>query len=146
MKMHMNLTTRDLDTSIAFYSTLLGAEPAKKLPDYALFITEEPGLELALDLDPNAEAGRGQHFGIVVESSDAVEAQIRRLQSAGLAADIEREETCCYAVQTKVWATDPEGRRWETYVVHEDTENRDNEETSCCSTEAVAIQDAPCCA
>ena len=29
MKMHLNLATRDLDASIAFYSTLLGATPAK---------------------------------------------------------------------------------------------------------------------
>ena len=49
MKMHLNLATRDLDASVAFYSTLLGATPAKKLADYALFITGQPGLELALD-------------------------------------------------------------------------------------------------
>ena len=143
MKMHLNLATRDLDASVAFYSTLLGATPAKVLPDYALFITEQPGLELALDLDTDAQAGRGQHFGIVVESVDA---QIARLQAAGHAVDIEREETCCYATQTKVWASDPEGRRWETYVVHEDTENRDNEDTTCCRTEAAVAAGETCCA
>jgi len=42
--------------------------------------------------------------------------------------DVEREETCCYANQTKVWASDPEGRRWETYFVHEDTEERDQDD------------------
>ncbi len=133
MKMHLNLATRDLDASVAFYSTLLDAQPAKKLDDYALFITEQPGLELALDLDGGAQAGHGQHFGIVVESADAVDAQVARLQSAGYAVDVEREETCCYAKQTKVWASDPEGRRWETYVVHEDTEARDDAEATCCS-------------
>jgi catechol 2,3-dioxygenase-like lactoylglutathione lyase family enzyme len=136
MKMHLNLSTRDLDASIAFYSTLLGSAPAKKLADYALFITERPGLELALDLDGGAVAGGGQHFGIVVESADDVEAQVERLQIAGYQIDIERKETCCYANQTKVWASDPEGRRWETYFVHEDTEERDQEDMSCCRTEA----------
>ncbi|HTJ27687.1 MAG TPA: ArsI/CadI family heavy metal resistance metalloenzyme [Candidatus Limnocylindria bacterium] len=131
MKMHLNLATRDLGSSVTFYSTLLGAPPAKRLDDYALFITEEPGLELALDLDANAQAGRGEHFGIVVDSTDAVDAQVARLQSAGYAVDVEREETCCYANQTKVWATDPEGRRWETYFVHEDTEARDDDRTCC---------------
>jgi catechol 2,3-dioxygenase-like lactoylglutathione lyase family enzyme len=131
MKMHLNLATRDLDASVAFYSTLLAAKPEKTLPDYALFITEQPGLELALDLDSNVQTAGGQHFGIVVDSSDAVEAQIERLQTAGYAVDIEREETCCYANQTKVWASDPDGRRWETYFVHEDTENRDDE--ACCA-------------
>lgn len=128
MKMHLNLATRDLDASVAFYSTLLAAPPAKQLDDYALFLTEQPGLELALDLDRDAEAGRGQHFGLVVDSVDAVDAQIARLQAAGYAIDVEREETCCYANQTKVWASDPDGRRWETYVVHEESEARE----TCC--------------
>jgi len=132
MKMHLNLATRDIDASVAFYSTLFGAAPAKKLDDYALFITEQPGLELALDFDADAKAAFGQHFGIVVDSPDAVDAQIARLAGAGYATDIEREETCCYANQTKVWASDPEGRRWETYFVHEDTEERDQDDTSCC--------------
>jgi catechol 2,3-dioxygenase-like lactoylglutathione lyase family enzyme len=146
MKMHLNLATADLDASVAFYSTLLDAQPAKKLADYALFVTEQPGLELALDLDGGAQAGRGQHFGIVVDSTEAVDAQIARLQTAGYAVDIEREETCCYANQTKVWATDPEGRRWETYVVHEDTEARDDADTSCCRTDAAVAAGATCCA
>jgi catechol 2,3-dioxygenase-like lactoylglutathione lyase family enzyme len=132
MKMHLNLATRDLGRSVAFYSTLLGAPPAKQRSDYALFVTEQPGLELALDLDSDAVAGHGQHFGIVVDSTDAVDAQIARLESAGYAIDVEREETCCYANQTKVWASDPEGRRWETYVVHEETEARDDAATTCC--------------
>ena len=145
MKMHLNLATRDIDASVAFYSTLLGAKPAKALADYALFITEQPGLELALDIDPNAAAGRGQHFGIVVDSAEAVDAQIARLEAAGYPTDIEREETCCYAKQTKVWASDPEGRRWETYVVHADTEERDDAETECCRTEAAVAAGATCC-
>jgi catechol 2,3-dioxygenase-like lactoylglutathione lyase family enzyme len=145
MKMHLNLATRDLDASVAFYSTLLAAQPAKKLGDYALFITEQPGLELALDLDAAASAARGQHFGIVVDSAAAVDAQIARLEAAGYATDIEREETCCYATQTKVWASDPEGRRWETYVVHEETEQRDDVDASCCRTDAAVAAGATCC-
>ena len=125
MKMHVNFATRNLDASVAFYSTLFDAQPAKRLDDYALFVVDEPGLELALDLDKDACAAPGQHFGIAVETSAAVDAQISRLDRAGYATDVEREETCCYASQTKVWASDPEGRRWETYFVHEDTEERD---------------------
>lgn len=144
MKMHLNLATRDLESSVAFYSTLLNAQPAKQLADYALFITERPGLELALDLDGGAQAGDGQHFGIVVDSAQDVDAQIDRLQNAGYSVDIEREETCCYANQTKVWASDPEGRRWETYFVHEETEARDDDGTSCCTTDDVAAAGATC--
>ena len=138
MKMHLNLTTRDLDASVAFYRTLLLAEPAKHYEDYALFLTEQPGLELALDRDPAAKVGEGAHYGVVVEDTHGVDAAIARFQSAGYAVDVEKDETCCYAVQNKVWATDPDGRRWETYFVVAETEERDNEATTCCATDAAA--------
>jgi catechol 2,3-dioxygenase-like lactoylglutathione lyase family enzyme len=144
MKTHLNLGTRDLAKSIAFYRTLLGADPAKSFDDYALFITKDPGLELALDRDARAEPGRSAHFGVVVDSTAAVDAAIVRLQEAGLVVDIEREETCCYAKQTKVWAADPDGRRWEVYTVLEDTEERNEGGVTCCS-DADSSADA-CCA
>lgn len=146
MKVHLNLATRDVEASVAFYSTLLDARPFKQLDDYALFITEEPGLELALDRDPGARAGGTQHYGLVVDSTAAVDAQIARLQAAGHAVDIQREETCCYAVQTKVWASDPDGRRWETYVVHAESDAHDDASTTCCRTAVDAETGAACCA
>lgn len=133
MKVHLSLATRDLDAGVAFYSTLLGSQPVKALADYALFVTDQPGLELALDLDADAQAASGQHFGIVVDSPDAVESQFARLEAAGYAVDLSREATCCYANQTKVWVSDPDGRRWETYVVHAETEHRQGEEITCCA-------------
>jgi catechol 2,3-dioxygenase-like lactoylglutathione lyase family enzyme len=146
MKMHLNLATRDLDASVAFYRTLLLAEPAKHCPDYALFLTEQPGLELALDLDSQTNVQEGAHYGVVVEKPEEVDAAIARLQGAGYAVDIENEETCCYAIQNKVWATDPDGRRWETYYVLEETSERDNEATTCCTTEdSLAAPSSSCC-
>ncbi len=124
MKMHLNLATRDLNASVAFYRTLLLAGPAKHYDDYALFLTEAPGLELALDLDPQIEVREGAHYGVVVESAAEVDAVTERLEAAGYAVDIEKEESCCYAIQNKVWATDPDGRRWETYHVVAEVEER----------------------
>jgi catechol 2,3-dioxygenase-like lactoylglutathione lyase family enzyme len=144
MKMHLNLGTRELAGSIAFYRTLLDAEPVKSFDDYALFITDDPGLELALDREPRAEPGRSAHFGIVVDSTEAVDAAISRLQSAGLKVDIERDETCCYAKQTKVWAADPDGRRWEVYTVLEDTLTRNDGDVTCCSDAYPNVDE--CCA
>jgi catechol 2,3-dioxygenase-like lactoylglutathione lyase family enzyme len=135
MKTHLNLPTVDLDKSIAFYRTLLKSEPAKHLSDYALFITEDPGLELALDLNSDVKPSHGTHFGVVVDSIEAVDSAIERLQAAGIETLVEREETCCYANQTKVWATDPDGRRWEVYTVHEETDERDDEGTTCCASD-----------
>jgi catechol 2,3-dioxygenase-like lactoylglutathione lyase family enzyme len=143
MKTHLNLATSDLEKSVAFYSTLLDVKPAKVLPDYALFVTDEPGLELALDLRDSVALGTDAHYGLCVETIFEVDRAIERLTAGGLATSIEREETCCYANQTKVWATDPEGRRWEIYTVHEDTEDRDNEDATCCSS---VSEPRSCCA
>jgi catechol 2,3-dioxygenase-like lactoylglutathione lyase family enzyme len=142
--MHLNLATRDLDASVAFYRTLLLAQPAKHYADYALFLTEQPGLELALDRDPEATVRGDAHYGIVVENTADVDAAIARLQAAGYPVDVEHEETCCYAVQNKVWATDPDGRRWETYFVVAESDERATAETTCCSEPDPAETDACC--
>jgi len=81
MKMHLNLATRDLDASVAFYRTLLLAEPAKHHADYALFVTDEPGLELALDHNSQTDVHEGAHYGVVVEKSEDVDAAIARLRA-----------------------------------------------------------------
>jgi catechol 2,3-dioxygenase-like lactoylglutathione lyase family enzyme len=143
MKTHLNLGTTDLDRSISFYSKLLDAKPNKVLPDYALFVIDDPGIELALDLRESVRRTTDAHFGIRVETTGEVERAIARLSAVGLASSIEREETCCYANQTKVWATDPEGRRWEVYTVHEETDDRDNLNTTCCSSDGATRS---CCA
>ena len=143
MKTHLNLATSDIHKSIAFYSTLLNATPAKVLPDYALFVTDEPALELALDLREGVQVGADAHYGVCVETALDVELAIERLTASGLISSVEREETCCYANQTKVWTIDPEGRRCEVYTVHEDTEDRDDEDTICCASDGEARL---CCA
>lgn len=132
MKIHLNLATNNLEASVRFYAALLDSQPAKVRDDYALFITDEPGLELALDVTSNVQIGADAHYGIFVESTDEVNAAIIRLESVGAVSSVEREETCCYANQTKVWATDPDARRWEVYAVHSDTEEKNDEDTTCC--------------
>ncbi len=124
MKMHLNLATADLEASVAFYGTLLQAQPAKHHADYALFVTEEPALELALDHRPGVAVREGAHYGVAVDRPEGVDAAIGRLRAAGYRIDVESGETCCYAEQNKVWATDPDGRRWETYYVLAETRPR----------------------
>jgi catechol 2,3-dioxygenase-like lactoylglutathione lyase family enzyme len=133
MKTHLNLATADLAESVAFYATLLDASPTKLRHDYALFVTETPGLELALDARDSVLPTQDAHYGIRVERVADVERAIARLERAGLVSSIEREETCCYANQTKVWAIDPDGRHWEVYTVLEETEERNEPATTCCS-------------
>lgn len=129
--MHLNLGVSDLEESVSFYRALLQRPPVKRYEDYALFVCDDPGIELALDLTSRPIVEADAHYGIVVTSTEAVEATASRLKAEGYRSDVELDETCCYARQTKVWTSDPDGRRWETYVVHEDTKDR-NDEQECC--------------
>ena len=144
MRTHLNFATTDLSKSIEFYSTLLGQAPTKVRSDYALFVSDSPALELALDAVGVAPQIGHDHYGVFVESSEQVERAIARLERAGLVSSVEREQTCCYANQTKVWTADPMGRRWEVYTVHEDTDERDSPGSTCCGD--VSDTAGRCCA
>jgi len=45
-----------------------------------------------------------------------------RLDAEGLETEPEPAATCCYALQDKVWAHDPDGVGWEYYTVLEHIE------------------------
>lgn len=133
MKTHLSLPTRQLELSIDFYRVLLDVEPAKRYEDYALFISDQPPLELALHPAADPKPDASAHFGIAVDAPEAVEAATQRLRAAALPLDIETGEICCYARQDKVWASDPDGRCWEVYYVLEETEARGDADVDCCA-------------
>jgi catechol 2,3-dioxygenase-like lactoylglutathione lyase family enzyme len=133
MKVHLSLATSDLEASVAFYAALLDREPAKVLHDYALFVAEDPGIELALALTDRVGPAGDAHFGICATSPEDVERAILRLSERGLATSIERNHTCCYAKQTKVWTSDPQGRRWEVYAVLEESPAQNDTAEGCCA-------------
>jgi len=143
--MHLNLATRDLDASVAFYSTLLGASPAKRLDDYALFITEQPGLRTCARSRQRPRTPRRPAFRHRCRTPDAVDAQILRLTAAGYATDIEREETCWLCEPDEGVGERSEGRRWETYFVHEDTEET-RHRTTCRAVARIAAESSATCA
>ena len=117
-KTHVALRVKDLNQSIAFYQTLFDIKPVKHKVDYAKFDVENPGLNLTLNVGGNGhERGSLSHLGIQVDSAEAVEAAIERFQAAGLTTFAEKDTDCCYALQDKVWVTDPDNNRWEIFVV-----------------------------
>ena len=120
-RVQLALNVDDLAGSIAFYSKLFGAEPAKRRPGYANFAIAEPPLKLVL-LENPGQGGTLNHLGVEVDSADAVDAAQARLAEAGLAAVDERDTTCCHARQDKFWVTGaPGGERWEIYTVLADS-------------------------
>ncbi len=120
MKVHVALNTPRFDESVRFYRTFLGLEPVKLKPGYAKFDVAEPGLNLTLNASNRIDspvAGALNHLGIQVASTEAVREAAERLKAEGLATFEEENTDCCYALQDKVWVTDPNGYRWEVFVV-----------------------------
>lgn len=154
-RVQLALNVSNLEESIAFYSTLFGVEPHKRRPGYANFAIAEPPLKLVLIEVPGDERGSGvqgalNHLGVEVESSSEVDASAERLKVAGLATFDERDTTCCFALQDKVWVHDPAGAPWEIYTVKD--ENPENprdafdlpvitDESACCTTASSTVQD-----
>lgn len=137
-RIHMGLAVKNLERSVTFYRTLFGQGPTKARPGYAKFEVAEPPVNLSL----NEAAGDTRpshpvtHFGIQVKSTGAVEAVAARLAGAGVATRAEENVTCCYAVQSKAWAADPDGNKWEVYVLlDDDGAHRHSSQEACCSRE-----------
>ncbi len=121
-RIQLALNVDDLDTSIAFYSRLFNSPPAKVKPGYANFAVADPPLKLVLIENPG-HGGSVNHLGVEVADTDAVDAEEARLAAEGLAGVEEREQTCCYAKQTKFWVQGaPHDERWEIYTVLDDSD------------------------
>ena len=142
-RVQLALNVSDLGESIAFYSRLFGAEPAKVRPGYANFAITSPPLKLVL-LENPGQSGTLNHLGVEVADSGAVEAERARLTGAGLTAVEERDTTCCYARQDKFWVRDaPDREQWEIYTVLEDSATFWGEGGSQSKDAAAARLDAP---
>ena len=100
-RLQLALNVDNLDESIAFYSKLFGASPAKRRPGYANFAIAEPPLKLILMENPG-QGGSLNHLGVEVADTDAVDAEQIRLAEVGLASVSEPNTTCCYAKQDKL--------------------------------------------
>jgi catechol 2,3-dioxygenase-like lactoylglutathione lyase family enzyme len=131
-RVQLALRVADLEGSVAFYSKLFGAEPAKRRPGYANFAIAEPPLKLVLIEGTAGEPTRMDHLGVEVETTGEVAAATTRLAAAGLATATEQDTTCCYAVQDKVWVTGPGDEPWEVYVVKGDADVLDKATDSVC--------------
>ncbi|HTR91480.1 MAG TPA: ArsI/CadI family heavy metal resistance metalloenzyme [Trebonia sp.] len=138
-RVQLALRVADLDASIAFYSKLFAAEPAKRRPGYANFAIAEPPLKLVLIEGAPGEPTRLDHLGVEVETTDEVAAATGRLAAEGLATATEEDTACCYAVQDKVWVTGPGAEPWEVYVVKADSDVRDKDTSAACCAPAGAM-------
>ncbi|MEU8461556.1 ArsI/CadI family heavy metal resistance metalloenzyme [Streptomyces sp. NPDC029003] len=147
-RVQLALRVADLEGSIAFYSKLFDAEPAKRRPGYANFALTDPPLKLVLIEGGAGEETRLDHLGVEVASTEDVDAATHRLKESGLATFEENDTSCCYALQDKVWVTGPGKEPWEVYVVKADAatlgKSAESAPRACCGATASGGQAAGC--
>ncbi|MBS78983.1 ArsI/CadI family heavy metal resistance metalloenzyme [Variovorax sp.] len=112
-RFHVHLHVTDLGQSIAFYSKLFAAEPARIEGDYAKWMLEDPRLSFAISTR-GATPGV-DHLGFQVDEATELVNLKDRAEAADLALLDEGQTTCCYARSDKHWITDPQGVAWEHF-------------------------------
>ena len=133
MKTHLSINVKNIEESVAFYTKLFGAEPVKVRTDYAKFDIADPPLNFTMN-QVNVEKGNSlSHLGLQADSTDDVIRIAEQWESAGLSTRKELQTDCCYALQNKVWAEDPDGNGWEVFTVLQDTEGQKDAASGCCT-------------
>ncbi len=112
-RFHAHVKVNDLETSVRFYSTLFGAEPAVLKPDYAKWMLDDPRVNFAITAN-SASTGL-DHLGLQVESDEDLATIASRLDAAGESVAKQENAACCYARGNKGWVSDPSGISWETF-------------------------------
>ncbi|MEM7474658.1 MAG: ArsI/CadI family heavy metal resistance metalloenzyme [Planctomycetota bacterium] len=152
-RVHITLAVSNLKKSAEFYLNLFRVFPTKTRESYARFEVVEPPLNLSLieSAKANGHSDPISHFGIQLKSAEALASAKSRVESLGLATQKEESVNCCHAVQDKFWIVDPDGFRWEFFVVLEDNVSETSEEGQgstvnesegiCCPTS----KQQPCC-
>ncbi|MGE5566268.1 MAG: ArsI/CadI family heavy metal resistance metalloenzyme [Parcubacteria group bacterium] len=135
-RLHLHISVEDLPRSIAFYTTLFGAEPTVHKPDYAKWMLEDPRVNLAIS--QRGRAGGVDHVGVQAETAEELAAIAGRLKAAGETTFDQAATTCCYARSDKSWVVDPSGVRWETFHTFGDATVYGEDETAAAPATASA--------
>ena len=113
-RLHVHVSVKDLEKSVAFYSSLFAAKPNVVKADYAKWMLDDPRVNFAISRRGN-QPGL-DHLGIQVESSAELQDVYGRLRQAGSSVLEVGATTCCYAQSEKSWIDDPTGIAWETFL------------------------------
>lgn len=133
MKTHISLNVKNVSESVEFYRKMFGIEPLKLKNDYAKFDVANPPLNLTMNQINFERGGSLSHLGLQVETTEEVLEMGKRLQEQGLITLDEMQTDCCYALQDKTWVADPDGNRWEVFVVLGNTVDKDIAASACCA-------------
>ena len=144
-RFHVHVAVDDLQANIRFYSTVFGAPPTVRKPDYAKWMIEDPRVNFAIS-QRGAKAGV-DHLGFQVDSEEELSALREQVAAAEIAALDQTDAQCCYARSDKYWTTDPQGIAWETYrtlgeaeIFGADTKSKASEASACCAPRPQSVK------
>lgn len=123
--MHVSLYVSNLAASVNFYTTFFGQAAEKIKPGYAKYILEKPSLIISFIENPERVQQNFGHLGFQLETVEEMSEWLNKARLQGIVSKEEIGISCCYAIQDKFWATDPDGVQWEVYYFHEDAEFND---------------------
>lgn len=112
-RFHVHVHVSDLAESVAFYTKLFAAEPAKLEADYAKWMLDDPRINFAISTR-GTKTGV-DHLGFQVEEAADLADLAQRAKAADMALLDQGETTCCYARSDKHWIVDPQGIAWEHF-------------------------------
>ena len=146
-RFHVHLHVADLAQSIAFYSQLFAAKPARTEADYAKWMLDDPPVNFAIST--RGKQPGIDHLGIQTDNAEELQALKDRATAADMSLLDEGATTCCYARSEKHWITDPQGIAWEHFhtlgnipVFREKPD--ETSAVACCSPTSDSVQ--KCCA
>jgi extradiol dioxygenase family protein len=94
-RFHVHVHVADLESSVKFYSTLFGEQPAVIKPDYVKWMLQDPRVNFAITA--GAAEPQIDHLGLQVESDEDLVTIASRLKAAGESVREQVNATCCYA-------------------------------------------------
>jgi len=136
-RMHVSLYVSNLAASVNFYTTFFGQAAEKIKPGYAKYLLEKPSLIISFIENPERVQPNFGHLGFQLETVEEMSEWLNKARLEGIVSKEEIGTSCCYAIQDKFWATDPDGVQWEVYYFHEDAEFNDphyasQDASACC--------------
>ncbi len=153
-KMHVSLYVSDLQKTMEFYNLFFDLLPLKEKSDYLKYELSKPSLVISFIQNPDKVRSDFGHLGFQVASKEDLNSRIQRISQLGLKSVEEKATACCYAIQDKIWVSDPDGTQWEVYYFHDDVEFNDpryeKEDVAICCTPPkkklnLADIGQPCC-
>lgn len=154
-RFHVHAHVEDLQASIAFYSKMFAAEPARVESDYAKWMLEDPRINFAI----STRGGKPgvDHLGIQTDTEEELVALKEQAEAADMTLLDVGETSCCYARSDKYWLTDPQGIAWEQFhtlgsipVFSEAAAPASSAKGGCCAEPAqkavaIPVKAASCC-